>query len=110
MTLRFGEVVRAGNSTARVKNYYSANGLVVLMDVSGDFKAGTTIVGDDSGTSLTLSNFVISDPYDLYYEDNTLFEIIDDLVSIDTGELVAIDEYFTGDESQDYQTDGLVTQ
>ena len=47
MSFAYNEVIRVGNSSARVKNFY-ANGLIVLMDIQGEFKAGDTISGDDS--------------------------------------------------------------
>ena len=55
MSWNFNEIVRSGNSMARLKNYYPDTGLVVLYDISGVFEPGDTIIGDDSGTELTIS-------------------------------------------------------
>lgn len=110
MSWSFNEVVRSGNSTARVKNYYPDTGLVVLYDIYGQFEAGDTIVGDDSGTELTLSEFTLSYDYDLYY-DPTYWESILPIVIYDgNGNIIALEEHFTGLPSQDYQTKYLVVQ
>lgn len=117
MTWKFNEIVRSGNSQARVKNYYAANGLIILIDIKGRIGVGSTIVGDDSGTVLTLTNFEIADKYDsdfnpTYWED-LLFngQSILDSVVYDEGEegnWLALDEHFTGTPSEDYQIDYLV--
>lgn len=104
----FNELVRAGNSTARVKNYYPETGLIVLMDVEGSFEPGMTIVGDESGETLVLTNFEISIDYDLYYDPTYWENVIPFLVYDGNGEIVAQDEHFTGKPSQDYQTTYLV--
>jgi len=105
--LLVGETINAGNSTARVKNYYSANGLIVLMDVNGTFESGTTITGTDSGTVLTLSNFTINRDYDLGYEDLNWDNI--NAISLDNGSIIALDAHFTGKSSQDYQSTNVIT-
>lgn len=108
MSFRIGEVVRSGNATARVKNYYPETDLLVLMDIEGTISSGSTVVGDDSGASKTFTMFVINNDYDLNYEptnwDNTL-----DFITLDDGEFVAIDQHFDGTDSQDYQTTYMVT-
>jgi len=119
------ELVRSGNSTARVNLYISSNNFVLLTDVKGTIGVGDTIVGDDSGFSLTLSSFSLEDRFDIgtvnYFE-----PIYSNVVTLgvngddpgdaefrepgdeDDGELVVIDEYFTGEESEEYQTAGVV--
>ena len=98
MTWIINETVTAGNSTARIKNYYPLTGLVVLYDIKGDIKAGSTIVGSASGTSLTLSNFTISDEYDLGYEPTFWTEFINSVgpgtaIYDGNGEYIVPDEY-----------------
>lgn len=117
MTWQFNEVVRSGNSQARVKNYYPETGLIILIDIKGDIAVGSTIIGDDSGTVLTLTNFEISEKYDsgfdpTYWTD-PLFNgksVLDSVVYDEgtQGNWLALDEHFTGKPSQDYQTDYLV--
>jgi len=119
------ELVRSGNSTARVNYYFPSNNFVILTDIRGGINSGDTIVGDDSGFSLTLRSFSIADQYDIgtsnYFE-----PIYSNVVTLgvngddpdaaefrqpgdqDDGELVVIDEYFTGEESEEYQTSKVV--
>lgn len=104
----FNEVVRSGNSTARVKNFYPESGLLVLMDIQGSFESGMTIVGDESGETLTLSNFTISREYDLGFEPTYWENVLSNVVYDGNGELIALEEHFTGKPSQDYQTTYLV--
>ena len=117
MTWKHNEIVRSGNSQARVKNFYPDTGFIVLMDIKGSIGVGSTIVGDDSGTTLTLTNFEIADKYDSGYDptywDDPLFngQSVLDSVIYDEGEVgywLALDEHFTGQPSQDYQIDYLV--
>lgn len=110
MTWNFNEVVRSGNSTARVKNYYPEIGLIVLMDIQGEFEPGMTIVGDDSNTTLSLTNFTISREFDLFYDPTYWDDVLPFVVYDGNGEIVALDEHFTGKPSQDYQTTYLVVQ
>lgn len=108
------EIVRVGNSTGRIKNYY-ANGLIVIYDVSGEFITGDTISCDESGETITLTNFEIDSfdtdyKYDLYYEERD-FDWSDDRVIIqDDGAFIYEDAHFTGLPSQNYQTTHLVYQ
>lgn len=109
MSWNFNEVVRSGNSQARVKNYYPETGLLVIYDIYGVFEVGDTLVGDETGTTLTLSEFNISYDFDLYYDPNYWEPIIPNVVYDEgSGEFVALDEHFTGLASQDYQTTYLV--
>ena len=41
MNWNYNEIVRSGNSTARIKNFYPDTGLVVLYDIKGYFEAGS---------------------------------------------------------------------
>lgn len=106
----FNETVRAGNSTARIKNYYPDTGLIVLMDVEGSFEPGMTIIGDESGESVVLNEFVISRDYDLYYDPTHWENVTENVIFDGNGEMVAQDNYFTGGLNQDYQTTYLVVQ
>lgn len=109
MSWNFNEIVRSGNSQARVKNYYPDTGLLVIYDIYGVFEVGDTIVGDETGTTLTLSEFNISYDYDLYFDPNYWEPILPSVVYDEgSGEFVALDEHFTEQPSQDYQTTYLV--
>ena len=102
MTWILNETVTAGNSQARVKNYYPESGLLVLYDISGTIEVGSTIVGQTSGTSLTLSSFVISDAYDLGYEPDSWADVLDIAIYDGNGNLVVLDQYFSNPNSTDY--------
>lgn len=108
MSWYFNEIVRSGNSMARVKNYYPDTGLIVIYDIYGVFEVGDTIIGDESGTTLTLTEFNISYDFDLYYEPTYWDDVLPFAIYDGNGELVALDEHFTGLSSQDYQTTYLV--
>ena len=110
MSWNFNEIVRSGNSMARLKNYYPDTGLVVLYDINGVFEPGDTIIGDDSGTELVLSEFTISYDYDLYYEPEYWQQVLPIVIYDGNGKMVAEDYHFTGKPSQDYQTTYLVVQ
>jgi len=110
MSWNFNEVVRSGNSQARVKNYYPDTGLLVLYDIYGKFEYGDVVVGDDSGTELTLSEFTVSYDYDLYYDPNYWETVLPILIYDGNGKIVAMDKHFTGLPSQDYQTTYLVVE
>ena len=102
------EVVRSGNSTALVKAYFPANNYIHLYNIYGVIGAGSTIVGDDSGASLTLANFTISSAEDEYVYDPWL-DIEPTAIVLDDGRWVALDAHFTGETSQEYQPDYVVT-
>jgi hypothetical protein len=104
MTWYFNEIVRSGNSQARIKNYYPDTGLIVLYDIKGVIEAGSTIVGDESGTTTTLTNFVIAREFDLGYEPDYWDYILENGIYDDSGDFIALDAHFTGKPSQDYQT------
>lgn len=87
----YNEIVKCGNNTARVKNFY-ANNLIILMDINGTFNVGDTIVGVDSGHTYTFKNsFTISYDYDAYYDPTFWDEL--NLVTQDDGSAIGIDEY-----------------
>lgn len=108
MTWAFNETVRAGNSTARVKNYYPETGLLVLYDIQGEFSEGSIITGDDSGTTVTISEFTVAFEYDIFYDPDPWEPYLPLIVSLDSGSYVALDSHFTGKPSQEYQVENLV--
>jgi hypothetical protein len=109
MSFAYNEVIRVGNSSARVKNFY-ANGLIVLMDIQGEFKAGDTISGDDSGHTYTLNSFEIRADYDTYYDPTIWDELADIAITQDNGSVIVLDAAITGKASQDYQPDYVVVK
>lgn len=109
MSWAFNEIVRSGNSTARVKNYYPDTGLLVLYDIQGEFAEGSTITGDDSGTSVTLSEFTVSFDFDIYFDPDPWEFYLPVAITLDSGAFVALDQHFTGKPSQEYQSENLVT-
>ena len=110
MTWRYNEIVRAGNATAKVKNYYPDTGLLVLYFIEGEFRNGTTLVGDESGETLTLSDFAVTFDYDMNYEPTHWDDVIDDVIYDGLGNMVALEEHFTGLPSQDFQVTYLVVR
>ena len=108
MSFAYFETVRSGNSTATIKNFY-ANGLVVLININGEFKAGDTIVGDDSGYSLKLANFSKDRQYDIYYDPDFWDQLMETAITQDDGAWIFLDAHFTGKESQDEQPTYAVT-
>lgn len=111
MTWIYNEVVTSGNSTARVKYYNEQTGLIVLYDIRGTFGPGSTIVGEDSGTTLTLTNFSIDSTFDLGYDDDDFEAIFENTIYDEgSGEMIALDDHFTGKKTQDYQTKYLVVK
>lgn len=109
MSFAYNEVIRVGNSSARVKNFY-ANGLIVLMDIQGEFKAGDTISGDDSGYTYTLNNFEIRADFDTFYDPTIWTELADITITQDNGSVIVLDAAITGKPSQDYQPDYVVVR
>lgn len=110
MTWFYNEIVRSGNSQARIKNFNEETGFVVLYDIKGIIEAGMTIVGDESGTTLTLSSFSITEEDDLSFEPTYWQPFLDVAVYDGDGNLVAIDSHFTGLPSQNRQTKYMVVQ
>ena len=107
MTFAYNEVVRSGNSSARVKNFY-ANNLIVLIDINGEFKAGDTITGDDSGYSYTLNSFGLGKDYDSGFVTEIWDELEPVAITLDDGRWVVQDAHFSGKPSQDYQPDNVI--
>jgi len=113
MGFRYNEIVRSGNNTARVKNYFEANNLVILMDINGSFKTGDTITGDDSGFSYKFTNFGLDVTYDIGFDPNIWDPNSEPMLSAiiqDNGSLVVLDAFYDGSTSQNYQPTYLVTQ
>ena len=102
------ETIKIGNNTGRVKNDY-ANGLMVIYDIVGTISPGDTVLCEESGETIVLNDFVIEDKYDLYYEPDT-FDDVNNFITLDSGEFVALDEHFTGKPSQDSQTRFIVRE
>lgn len=110
MNWNYNEIVRSGNSQARVKNFYPDTGLIILYDIKGIIEAGMTIVGDESNTSLTLTTFEILDIYDFDFDPTYWDDILENVIHDGNGNWIALDEHFTGKPSQDYQITYLVVQ
>ena len=108
MSWLINEIVRSGNSTARVKSYDSTTNFIVLFDIYGTIEDGSVIIGDESGTSGILNNFIVSEIYNDDQYANKEWDDLDYFIYDDTGELVALDQHFTGKLSQDYQTTYMV--
>lgn len=115
MPLR-NDIVTIGNYTARIKNYYPSNGVVVLFDVypydaQANIVAGMTMTTQDGGETITLnsSNFIVDwEPYGTNYDE---WEIDLNTAPILTceGGYIATNEHFTGKmQTQDYQTTNLI--
>lgn len=109
MSFAYNEIVRVGNSSARVKNFY-ANGLIVLIAIEGEFKAGDLITGEDSGQTFTLNNFELRQDYDAFYEPTIWDELADIIITQDNGAVIVLDAAITGKASQDYQPDYVVVR
>jgi hypothetical protein len=60
------------------------------------------VVGQTSGTSLTFSNFTISDAYDLGYEPTGLADVLENAIYDGNGNLVVLDQYFLNPSSTEY--------
>jgi len=107
MTWFINEIIRSGNSTARVKSYDPITKFIVLMEINGAIEDGSYITGEDSGSSGILNGFSISDEYeDDQYADKSWDDI--EYFVFDDVDIVAIDKHFNGKESQDYQTTYVV--
>ncbi len=102
-------MVRSGNSTARVKQFEVSNNFIVLMDIIGTIGVGSTIVGDESGASMTLISFDNETNYDTYVY-NPWVDIFPVAIVQDDGAWIAEDIHFTGLPSQDYQPDYVLVE
>ena len=107
--LNIGELVKVGSQLmGQVKSFTdngNGTGFAVLQNMgSSTPQAGDTLVGQDSGNSLILTNFVRSNDFDGPTFAPTF---TDDFITDDVG-AIAVDSYFTGSPSQDYNSDYLV--
>lgn len=113
MNWLINEIVRRGNSTAKIQSYNNQTSFIVLMDIEGEFPDGSIITGDESGETGILNGFSVSEIYSSEDYASTEWEDLDNMV-FESGdgpcELVAIDEHFTGKLSQDYQSTHIVRE
>ena len=113
MNWLINEIVRNGNSSAKVQSFDKTTNFIVLMDIEGDFPDGCIITGDESGESGILNGFSVADIYSSSDYGSTEWGDLDNMV-VESGdgprELVAIDEHFTGKLSQDYQSTHIVRE
>jgi len=80
------------------------------MDINGTIGVGSTIVGDESGASMTLISFDDeATNYDLYVY-NPWADIFPVAIVQDNGAWIAEDRHFTGLSSQDYQPDYVLVE
>ena len=108
----------SGTITARIKNYYKQNGVMVIYDVypyesQSNIVSGLTVTTQDSAETIVLnnSNFIVDwEPYQDNY-DASVFDINTSSVLVCNGGYVATDAHFTGKEqTQDYQYDNLIVE
>jgi hypothetical protein len=112
-SLSIGELVKIGGQVIGMVKGFTAggggSGQATIQNLSQTPQAGQTLTGEDSGQSFVLSDFTVSDSYDS--EDGYDYsDVIDHMVVCDDGSAIAIDSYFTGKDSQDYQTEGIVVE
>ena len=111
--LNIGELVSVGGQVVgQVKNFINigngqASAVLQNMGTSTP-QAGQTLVGQDSGNSLTLTNFERSNAYDHANTSVDYTEVMIVAVTDDAG-VIAVDQHFTGKPSQDYNSDYVVT-
>lgn len=118
MTWHLNEIVRSGSATARVKSFNEQTGFLVLFDIVGEINPGDYIVGDDSGTAKTITNFDLNfEEYDKDEYADTRWNDFENFIHDDNfhpgsgaglGDYIALEEHFTGKPSQDFQTTYLV--
>jgi hypothetical protein len=95
-------VVSSGGANGIVQYYSEANGHVAIHSWVGEFSAGDTVTGQESGFSVTLpDSFARRDEMAEPSYDTTNW------VAADDG-MIGIDDHFTGLPSQDYQQDHIV--
>jgi hypothetical protein len=138
MFFYINEKVTTANSSARVQSFNKKTNFIVLVNIErdansfpkliteedfanfdfesykrGEFANGSIIVGAESGTVATLTNFSISLDYSDSVYGDTSWEDLDNMV-FESGdgrcELIGIDEHFTGLPSQDYQSTYLIRE
>jgi len=117
MPLR-NDIVTIGNYTARIKNYYKQNGVVVLYDVypydaQPNIVSGLTMTTQDGGETIVLnsSNFIVDwEPSGTNY-DEWEFDINSSSLLTCSSGIVCTDVHFTGDmQTQDYQTTNMIVE
>ncbi len=111
--LNIGELVHIGDQlVGQVKNFITIGNdqaSVVLQNMATITpQSGQTLVGLDSGNSLTLTNFERSDAYDHANTSVDYTEVMIVAVTDDAG-VIAVDQHFTGKPSQDYNSKYVVT-
>jgi hypothetical protein len=111
--LNIGELVSIGGQVVgQVKNFINiGNGQAsaVIQNMGSQTpQAGQTLVGQDSGNSLTLTNFERSNAYDYANTSVDYTEVMIVAVTDDAG-VIAVDQHFTGKPSQDYNSNYVVT-
>lgn len=109
--LNIGELVKLnGQVIGIVKNFImnGSQGQVILQNMGNITpQAGDTLTGEDTGNSLVLSSFERSDAYDRSNTAVDYTEVLDSAICDDHG-VIAVDQYFTGKPSQDYNSDYVV--
>ncbi len=111
--LNIGELVSInGQIVGQVKNFINiGNGQAsaILQNMGTQTpQSGQTLVGQDSGNSLTLINFERSSAYDRANTSVDYTEVMIVAVTDDAG-VIAVDQHFTGKPSQDYNSNYVVT-
>lgn len=110
--LNIAELVTLGGQVVgTVKNFINnggGQGQVVLQNMSNITpQVGDTLVGVDTGNSLVLTSFTRSDAYDRANTAVDYTQVMETAICDDYG-VIAVDEYFTGKPSQDYNSDYVV--
>jgi len=107
----YREIVRSGNSTAKVKNYFPETGLLVLMSINGSFSPGMVVTGDVSGFSKTLTTFDVNEDFDLNYKDLD-WEVDKEIILVDEwGNAIIVDDFVYEDEEvRQYNLNRAVVQ
>ena len=111
--LNIGEMVSMnGQAMGMIKNFTNngnGTGSIALQNMgSSTPSAGQTLVGQETGNSITLTSFTRSDDYDTAAYAPNYPEIMEVAITDDYG-VIALNQYFTGLPSQDYQSTYVVT-
>lgn len=110
--LNIAELVSLGGQVVgMVKNFTNmggGTGQVVLQNMGNITpSAGDTLVGMDTGNSIVLTSFERSYAYDRANTGVDYTQVMETAICDDTG-VIAVDEYFTGKPSQDYNSTYVV--
>jgi hypothetical protein len=99
------EFVENGSGANGIIQYWnSANGYIAINTIQGTFAAGDTVVGQQSGFTLTLTDFQLLDELPSIDWDQTYMVIADNGI-------LAVDDHFTGVTwTQDYQRDHIIVE